>query len=49
MMDMADGKALNLSVLANQASGEEAAWLFLEASAVPEGPVCSHCGTVNYA
>jgi hypothetical protein len=46
---IADGEALTLSVIARQFSDEEAAWLFLERTKWPHGPVCSHRGTVNHA
>ena len=49
VIDMADGDTLTLSVLAKQFSDEEAAWLFLERTTWPNGPICPHCGSVNHA
>lgn len=46
---MADGEELTLSVIAQQFSDEEAAWLFLERTKWPNGPVCPHCGIINHA
>ena len=40
---------LNLTTIAKQFADEEAAWLFLEETRWPDGPVCPHCGGVNHA
>jgi transposase-like protein len=46
---MADGDTLTLSLIAKQFSDEEAAWLFLEQTKWPNGPVCPHCGAADSA
>jgi transposase-like protein len=42
-------KNLTLSKIAKQFSDEESAWLFLEEMLWLHGPICPHCGVVNYA
>lgn len=44
-----DEAQLTLSTLAAHFSDEESAYLLMEATRWPQGPVCPHCGSVNRA